>query len=128
MEELPTWTSASQLAAEAERLHADGVKHRKLVVHGEQTAARLAPGFRELGWRVERNLVMALRELRPPERGHDVVEVERSSIKASEREFVRGEDPNGTDDAVEQILAISALTEQAVDMPDVCDDGRRERD
>jgi ribosomal protein S18 acetylase RimI-like enzyme len=116
VEELPPETNASELAAVADRLHADGVGHRKLVVHGERSAARLAPVFRELGWRVERNLVMALRELRPPDRHHDVVEVERSSIKASEREFVRGEDPNGSKEALEQILAISALTEQAVNL------------
>ncbi len=116
IEELPPETNAGRLAADADCLHADGVAHRKLVVHGEQTAARLAPGFRELGWRVDRNLVMALSELRPPERGHDVVEVTRASIKTSEREFARGEDPTMSDDAVEQILAISTLTEQAVNM------------
>jgi len=116
VEELPPETSAARLAADADRLHADGVAHRKIIVHGEQTAARLAPGFFELGWRIDRNLVMALRELRPPERAHDVAEVERASIKASEREFVLGEDPTTTDDAVEQILAISALTELAVNM------------
>ncbi|MGI8607088.1 MAG: GNAT family N-acetyltransferase [Gaiellaceae bacterium] len=114
VEELPPETSASELAAEADRVHADGVLHRKIVVHGEQTAARLAPGFRELGWRVDRNLVMALRKLRPATRAHDVVEVERASFKASEREFVLGEDPTTSEEAVEQILAISGLTEQAV--------------
>lgn len=116
VEELPPETAAAELAAAADRLHADGVAHRKIVVHGEQTAARLAPGFRELDWRVDRNLVMALRELRAPERGHDVVEVERASIKDSEREFVLGEDTGMSDDAAEQILAISALTEQAVNV------------
>jgi predicted metal-dependent hydrolase len=113
VEELPHDTSPARLAADADRLHADGVAHRKIVFHGEQTAARLAPEFRELGWRIDRNLVMALRELRPPERAHDVVEVERASIKASEREFVLGEDGTSSD-AAEQILAISTLTEQAV--------------
>jgi ribosomal protein S18 acetylase RimI-like enzyme len=114
VEELPPDTSAARLAADADRLHADGVAHRKIVFHGEQTAARLAPEFRKLGWRIDRNLVMALRELRPPERAHDVVEVERASIKASEREFVLGEDQTTSSDAAEQILAISALTELAV--------------
>jgi ribosomal protein S18 acetylase RimI-like enzyme len=114
VEELSPETSAAELAAHADRLHAHGVKHRKVVVHGEQTAARLAPEFRELGWRVDRNLVMVLRELRPPERAHDVAEVERASIKASEREFVVGEGGTTSDEAAEQILAISALTEQAV--------------
>jgi predicted metal-dependent hydrolase/ribosomal protein S18 acetylase RimI-like enzyme len=114
VEELPPETSAAELAADADRLHANGVAHRKIVVHGERTAARLAPGFRELGWRVDRNLVMALRELRPPGRAHDVLEVERASVKVSELEFVLGEDPTMSDDAVKQVLAISALTEQAV--------------
>ena len=116
VEELPSDASAARLAAAADRLHADGVAHRKIVIHGEQTAARLAPQFRELGWRMHRNLVMALRKLRPPGRTHEVVEVERASIKASEREFLLGEDPTAGDDKVEQILAISALTEQAVSM------------
>ena len=116
VEELSPDTSAARLAADADRLHADGVAHRKIVVHGEQTAARLAPEFRALGWCIDRNLVMALRELHPPERAHDVAEVERASIKASEREFVLGEDRTTSSDAAEQILAISALTEQAVNM------------
>lgn len=116
VEELPPNTSAARIAADADRLHADGVAHRKIVVHGEQTAARLAPEFRELGWRIDRNLVMALRELRPPEQAHDVAEVERASIKASEREFVLGEDRTTSSDAAEQILAISALAERAVNM------------
>jgi ribosomal protein S18 acetylase RimI-like enzyme len=114
VEELPQDASAARLAADADLLHADGVSHRKIVVHGEQSAARLAPGFRELGWRVDRNLVMALHELRPPERAHDVVEVERASIKASERAFLLGEDQTTSDDEIEQILAISTFTEQAV--------------
>ena len=116
VEEVPPDTSASRLAADADRLHADGVAHRKIVVHGERTAARMAPEFRELGWRIDRNLVMALRELRPPERAYVVVEVERASIKASEREFLLGEDRATSNDAVEQILAISALTEQAMNV------------
>jgi predicted metal-dependent hydrolase/ribosomal protein S18 acetylase RimI-like enzyme len=116
VEELPPDTSPARLAADADRLHADGVAHRKIVVHGEQTAARMTPAFRELGWRIDRNLVMALRELRPPERAYVVVEVARASIKASEREFLLDEDRTTSNDAVEQILAISALTEQAVNM------------
>jgi len=116
VEELPADTSAARLAADADLLHADGVAHRKIVVHGEQSAARLAPGFRELGWRVDRNLVMALHELRPPERAHDVVEVERASIKASERAFLLGEDETTSDDEIEQILAISTFTERAVNV------------
>ncbi len=116
VEELPPGTGGARLAADADPLHADGVTHRKIVVHGEQTALRLAPEFRELGWRIDRNLVMALREHRPPERTHDVVEVERASIKVSEREFLLGEDRTASNDTVEQILSISALTEQAVDL------------
>lgn len=116
VEELPLDTSAARLAADADRLHAKEVAHRKIVVHGEQTAARLAPGFRELGWRIDRYLVMALHELRPPERAHDVVEVERASIKGSERAFLLGEDPTTSDDEIEQILAISTFTEQALDV------------
>ena len=114
VEELPQDASAARLAADAELLHAEGVAHRKIVVHGEQTAARLAPGFRELGWRIDRNLVMALHDLRPAERSYDVVEVERASIKASERAFLLGEDPTASDDEIEQILAISTFTEQTL--------------
>ncbi len=116
VEELPLGTSAARLARDADRLHAREVAHRKIVVHGEQTAARLAPEFRELGWRIDRNLVMALHELRPPGRAHDVVEVERASIKGSERAFLLGEDPTASDDEIEQILAISTFTEQALNV------------
>ena len=58
--------SAAELAAEADRiLGGAGYAHRVITCPGDE-AARLADGFRELGWAADRHLVMVLR--RPPER------------------------------------------------------------
>lgn len=79
---LPPDARAADLAEETERtLGAAGVAHRVVTVP-DPGAGRLADGFRELGWQVTRNLVMAQR--RPPDRAADVarvVEVDEPTLR-----------------------------------------------
>ena len=71
--ELATVT-AEELADEAdELLGGAGLQHRKIEVWDEQAGERLADGFRELGWYVERDVVMVSRG--PPDREVDTSEV-----------------------------------------------------
>ena len=63
--ERPETAGADELAREAERLQ-HGLGHRLLVLFDETAGARLAPRFRELGWRVDEHVLMARH--RPPER------------------------------------------------------------
>ena len=66
--------SAEELAAEAdELLGGAGLRHRKVEVWDEEAGERLADGFRELGWYVERDVVMVYRG--PPDREVDTSEV-----------------------------------------------------
>jgi ribosomal protein S18 acetylase RimI-like enzyme len=72
---------AGELAAEAERVQgAAGLSHRKLELRDEAAGARLEPGFRELGWTVHRNLLMARR--RDPDRRNDAIDVEEVELDA----------------------------------------------
>lgn len=61
--DVPTWT-AERVAAEAERLQSH-LSHRKVVTDG-RTGARLAQGFRRLGWNATR-LVWMTMQAAPPE-------------------------------------------------------------
>src|SRR5436189_721025 len=51
--------SAEELGQEAERLQGPaGLLHRKLVTEDDAVGARLAPGFRRLGWHAQPFVVM----------------------------------------------------------------------
>ena len=64
--------SASGIAIEAEEVMS-GLGHRKVTAPDPVVGARLAPGFKELGWSVDRHVVMVLR--REPDRPIDTSEV-----------------------------------------------------
>jgi ribosomal protein S18 acetylase RimI-like enzyme len=89
--------TATQIAAEAERLHADaGHEHRSVAVPDEAAGAALAPGFRELGWDVDHFVFMAFRG--PGDRGADTAAVEE--VAGEElvpfREVAYGDEPWAT--------------------------------
>lgn len=88
---LPDHVGAAELAAEAERLQAAaGLTHRKLEVRDESAGARLEPEFRELGWSVNRHLLMALH--REPDRPADtsiVAEVDVEALREPRAEQLR---------------------------------------
>jgi len=92
---------AAELADEAERvLHAAGVRHRKIEVWDERAGARLEPGFRRLGWNVERDIVMVHR--RTPDRQTQTAsaeEVGADELAGVWAEAIRSE-PWGTDEEV----------------------------
>jgi ribosomal protein S18 acetylase RimI-like enzyme len=95
--------SAKELAAEADVVQA-AYGHRKCVVHDEQLGARLAPGFKKLGWNVFRVLVML--RLRPPDRAPERAvagEVSRAVGAATLAAFRREQPFGWQDDAVRQL-------------------------
>jgi ribosomal protein S18 acetylase RimI-like enzyme len=103
--ELGEDVTAGELAEEADHLlGAVGLEHRKIEVLEGPTAARLEPGFRALGWHVERDVVMTHR--RRPDRESDISTVEE--LEASELEEVWAEGtrsgPYGADEDVVQQL------------------------
>jgi ribosomal protein S18 acetylase RimI-like enzyme len=97
---------AAALAAEAERVMGSaGLGHRRVNVDDEEDAARLAPGFDDLGWQAERFLVMAHRGA--PDRTADlreVREVEILTLRAHREQIVRSEPFGKDDELVQQIL------------------------
>jgi ribosomal protein S18 acetylase RimI-like enzyme len=98
--------TAAQLAAEAERLHAEaGHEHRRVSVPDEAAGAALAPGFTELGWDVDHFVFMAYRG--PGERGADTAAVEE--VGGEEllpfRELVYRNEPWATSDEDVRMIA-----------------------
>lgn len=72
-------TSAELLAAEADRILGEaGLRHRKVEVYDEDVGARLEPGFHELGWDVQCDVLMVGR--RAADRPSDVSLVEEVNI------------------------------------------------
>jgi ribosomal protein S18 acetylase RimI-like enzyme len=93
---------ASEIAEIAERrLGPRGYRHRMVVPSEPDDAARLEPGFRELGWTVRRSVYMRLS--RPPERrGAPAQESSREETEPI-RTAVRSRRPDLTPDSVEQM-------------------------
>lgn len=91
VERLPSTVGAAELAVEAERLQCEaGLIHRKLELRDEAAGRRLEPEFRELGWTVNRHVVMALH--REPDRpsGETLVEeVDAEALRESRAEQLR---------------------------------------
>lgn len=108
-DELPAEATAAELAAETERvLGAAGVGHR-IVTVPDPEAGRLADGFRELGWDVQRQLVMVQR--RPPDRVVDtaaVIEVDEPTLRPV-REAVTRAQPWGSPELARQLAAAKRL-------------------
>lgn len=107
----PEGASAGELAAEAERLHAEaGHLHRRVVVLEESAGAALAPGFQELGWQAERLLLMAYRssgERRTDT--DDVVEVDTETILPLREEIARGEPWATNEDVIRMVVDAGRL-------------------
>ena len=109
---------ADDLAIEADRVQGGaGLGHRRITVEHEQTALALLPGFRRLGWSVQRHLVMAHRH--PSEldaNGTRVIEIDAERLRAERHDFL-GEARIGTDaDAVRQLADRVLATARATDL------------
>lgn len=106
VEDLPEDVSAAELAAEADRvMSAAGLGHRKLEVRDEATARRLDPGFRELGWEVNRHVLMLLR--RPPEKAADtgvVTEVDEAALRPARTRMLARESWGRDPEVARQLL------------------------
>jgi len=77
-QELDT-VSAEELAAEAERVLGEaGLRHRKVEVWDAEAGARLEPGFVQLGWNRERDVIMVVH--REPDRPVDASAVEEVGV------------------------------------------------
>ena len=98
------------LVAEAARL-----ARNLIFVPDSELGDRLAPWFREKGWRVDRHLVMA--QLREPEREADlglVSEVDEQDLRTARQRVLRDE-PWAKPEVLEQIFAAKALIGRRVE-------------
>jgi GNAT superfamily N-acetyltransferase len=108
----PRGATASDLIAEAERLHrASGHRHRMIDVENETAGARLAPDFRAGGWTVERSAVMVRR------RGFDreidtsvAAEMSFEEVRPAFEEYWRACPDADTEEAVRQLTERNLVT------------------
>lgn len=108
--------TAAELAGEAERIQAPhGHEHRRVVV-SDPGVERLAPGFAELGWTLERLVVMPHR--RPPDRDPDlgaVEEIRHDELRPAWEAGLRATPEIGDrTDVVEQLLEYKRVIADAV--------------
>ena len=111
----PQGATVDALEAEAERLQgAAGQGHRRIAVGDDEAGARLEPGFRGLGWEVDRFVFMAWRG--PSDRGADTAIVEEVDAAAQRplRERVAAAEPwADSEETVRMVLDSSLLVAEA---------------
>jgi GNAT superfamily N-acetyltransferase len=108
--------TAQQAAAKADEvLGGLGMTHRAVAPAAQESAAELEPGFRELGWDVERGIYMLLRG--EPDRPADI-EVERIDFEAAQilrRELMRDDEKMDHDpETIEQLLELDRRVDEAL--------------
>ncbi len=105
--------TVEELVEDADSAQA-GLRHRKIAIDDE-LGAEVEPGFRALGWRVERLLVMARRGTgRAAKGGPDVEEVDPGELAPVWAEGIR-RGPFGSDEeTVRQLVAAQHLRRRAV--------------
>jgi ribosomal protein S18 acetylase RimI-like enzyme len=112
----PAPTSAAELVAEAEPVHAAaGLHHRQLRVDREPQGAALVSDFAGMGWLVQRHCVMVHR--REPDRGaaRAAREVTRAEMLPAQEEYLASEPfLAGEAEVIRQILAQAPRVEAAV--------------
>lgn len=117
VERVPNEVDAAALAQEAERLQGEaGLRHRKLEVRDESAGARLEPAFRELGWTVNRHVLMALH--REPDRpaGPTIVEeVDADALREPRNEQLRSYEWAEDDEVLAQLHEAKALFAKRVE-------------
>jgi ribosomal protein S18 acetylase RimI-like enzyme len=120
---LPDDVDADEVAREADAVQgAAGLGHRVVLVPDE-SAARLADGFRALGWDAHPYVVMALR--RPPERPVDtsrVVEVDEARLRPFREAFTRTY-PWGSPEVARQLAEAKRLIRGTTRFFAVIEDG-----
>lgn len=108
--------TAELLAAEADRLLGGaGLSHRKVEVHDGEVGARLEPGFRDLGWTAECDLVMVAR--REPDCEPDLSlaeEVGAGELEPVWAEGTRSEPWGQDEDVVHQLVENKHVVRRAI--------------
>lgn len=88
---------AVSIAAEADEVQgAADLQHRRVLVHDDHLAGRLADDFRAMSWDVQRFLVMIYRETPVP---GPSIEIDAETYADAHARFIR-EEPYGTDETV----------------------------
>jgi GNAT superfamily N-acetyltransferase len=109
--------TADQLAAEADRVLGEaGVAHRKVEVYDGEAGARLAAGFRALGWEAECDVVMVA--ARDPDRLTDpslAEEVSLEDLVPVWAEAARGDRHVEDEDVVRQLAEGKRILMSAID-------------
>lgn len=104
-----------ELAAEAELLHTDaGHAHRRVAVPDDAQGVRLEAFFRRIGWRIEREIVMAYRG--GGERAVDTSSVDEATwedLRPLRLEIARSEPWATSEDVVREVVDAGGLSRQA---------------
>jgi GNAT superfamily N-acetyltransferase len=107
--------STEELAAEADRLQRPaGLRHRKVCVYDE-LGRSVEPGFRELAWTVERNVVMTHERRAALVRG-PAEEVSPDELDPVWADGIRSEPRGRDEEVVRQLVAAQHRRRQAVDV------------
>ncbi|HVF53543.1 MAG TPA: GNAT family N-acetyltransferase [Actinomycetota bacterium] len=108
--------TAEDLAAEAERLHsAEGHEHRAISMSDPDLSMTYGDEFAELGWKVDRFVVMAHRGDPPPLSGDTEVHELTAEAMRDVRSKVIGEQPYGQKpEVVAQLLDIDVVLRDAI--------------
>jgi predicted GNAT family acetyltransferase len=102
-------TDATEVAAVCDE-HFDGFAHREVIVEDARRGAAMAPGFGELGWRVDRLLTMARREEPDAAPAVDgVTELDVDEIVAFTREVHLRNFPGDTQGVADSLAAFSRV-------------------
>jgi ribosomal protein S18 acetylase RimI-like enzyme len=105
--------SAEELVADADLLQ-EGLGHRKLQVDDEELGGRLDPGFRGLGWTVNRHVIMPHRGPTPPADKAIVSETDLATLEPVWAEGIRGFPFGRDEEVVRQLLAEKRVIAAAV--------------
>jgi GNAT superfamily N-acetyltransferase len=111
---------ARAIAELADRLQAPhGLTHRRVLINDEDLGDRMAPGFRELGWLVDRLVVMALHsETRPVDNDADVREFSEREVSEARRRYYGWRSYSGgvglTNEVVDQLVNARVVTAERV--------------
>ncbi len=116
IEDLSSDLEASALADEADRVQgAAALKHRRVQVADEAAGVSLESGFRELGWEVERLLLMAYHrepDRRPPP--GIATEIGLEEMKAARELSLRQEPEKKSEGEIAQLTDTARLAREAI--------------
>jgi len=116
VEDLSSDLEVTALADEAERIQGEaGLQHRRVQIADEATGVSLESGFRELGWEVERLLLMAHhreRDRRPPP--GTATQIGLEEMKVARELSLRQEPKKKSKDEIAQLTDTARLMQEAI--------------